>query len=74
VELDPSRAVVLNAPRRACAREGRSKDDAATRTARACDDGLDVRGVVGVVGDRGAVTLSPEPEEGSRRPMADRDI
>ena len=35
---------------------------------------LDVRGAVGVVGDRGAVTLSPEPEEGSRRPMADRDI
>ena len=62
MERDLADVAALNAPRRACVRGGRSKDhdDATTGTARRAarvrDDVLDVRGAVGVVGDRGAVT------------------
>jgi len=60
VERDPRGDLALNAPRRACVRGGLSKDDSTTgiarRAARARDDVLDLRGAVGVLVSRGAVT------------------
>ena len=64
--------LVLNAPRRACVRGGYSKDDTtsgpARRAARARDDVRDVRGAVGVLVSRGAVTRSHGVYQ---RPVAD---
>ena len=70
----------LNAPRRACVRGGRSKDDMtlrqgllAARLALAMINLLDVRGAVGMVGSPGAVNRAADGETATSRPRAFRD-
>ena len=79
MERDPRRALPLNAPRRACVHGDRAKDDTtiggllAALLALAMISLLDVRGAVGVVGNRGVVTRSRGLYLRPARSMADRD-